>query len=67
MDLKGVGNIFGLDSCHKLGTSKRDNLFVFHKRLGISWPSKWWHTSQGKLFMWLSVCRNSNDCNIQKV
>ena len=36
MDLKGVGNIFGLDSCHKLGTSKRDNLFVFHKRLGIS-------------------------------
>jgi hypothetical protein len=24
-------------------------------------------TSQGQLFMWLSVCKKLNDCNIQKV
>jgi len=29
MDLKGAGNIFELDSCHELGTSKRDNLRLY--------------------------------------
>jgi hypothetical protein len=29
MDRTGAGNIFGLDSCHKLGTSKLDNLHLY--------------------------------------
>jgi len=67
MDLKGAGNIYGLDSCHKVGTSKHENLRLYSIKDWEFLDQVSENTSQGQLFMWLSVCRNLNDCNIQKV